>query len=367
MWKSESSQSGLSKLNFIQFFAVQQFFRARRASLATLCLVAVCVMLSSAASAQNFSLDASPLSPDAVAPGGTSSTTISVTTDPGFTGTVDLACQVTSSTQSPVDPPVCTVSPATVTPPASASATITTKSDTTTVAYQISVTGTAASTGQVVTTQPQNLTVLSVTQQFTITVTKAVSPSSVSAGSGGQGVVQINPINGYISPGFPNGGVTLSCSTVTPLVTIPPVCSFSYPSGMTSLPVSGTAVSSTITISTFGPVTTGAAAHPRGFPALWLLVPMLSLVSLGSVVGGRPFRKASGLLAVFVISGALLLAPACGSNTTPTTTTPNGVTPNNSYTFTVSGVDANGVISSNTGSTTTANPTVSLTVNTPKN
>jgi hypothetical protein len=256
------------------------------------------------------------------------------------------------------------VSPATVTPPASASATITTKSDTTTVAYQISVTGTAASTGQVVTTQPQNLTVLSVTQQFTITVTKAVSPSSVSAGSGGQGVVQINPINGYVSP---NGGVTLSCSTVTPLVTIPPVCSFSYPSGMTSLPVNGTPVTSTITISTFGPVTTGAVAHPRGFPALWLLVPMLSLVSLGSLVGGKQFRKASGLLAVFVISGALFLAPACGSNTAATTTTPNGVTPNNSYTFTVSGVDANGVISSNTGSTTAANPTVSLTVNTPKN
>ncbi len=36
----------------------------------------------------------------------------------------------------------------------------------------------------------------------------------------------------------------------------------------------------------------------------------------------------------------------------PSTTTPNGVTPNNSYSFTVSGVDANGVVSSNTGSTT---------------
>jgi hypothetical protein len=50
-----------------------------------------------------------------------------------------------------------------------------------------------------------------------------------------------------------------------------------------------------------------------------------------------------------------------------TTTTPNGITPNNAYTFTITGVDANGVISSNTGTTTSVNPTVSLTVNTPKN
>jgi hypothetical protein len=91
---------------------------------------------------------------------------------------------------------------------------------------------------------------------------------------------------------------------------------------------------------------------------------MLALVGLGAAVGGKRSRKAWGLLALFVMSGALCLTPACG-NSTPSTTTPNGVTPNNSYTFTVSGVDANGVISSNTGSTTTANPTVSLTVNTP--
>jgi hypothetical protein len=54
-------------------------------------------------------------------------------------------------------------------------------------------------------------------------------------------------------------------------------------------------------------------------------------------------------------------------NTTTTTTTPNGVTPNNTYTFTVVGVDADGVISSNTTSTTSANPTVTLTVTSPKN
>jgi hypothetical protein len=329
------------------------------AGIAFLCLFATFLTLP--ASAQTFTLTADPLSFDAVPPTGVSSANITVGALNGFLGTVNLSCQV-----SPVltNGPSCTVSPASVTAPASASATITTQADTPTVAYSITITGTAPSTGQTASTQPESLTVLAVTPQFTITVQKAVVPSSVPAGSGGEGTITVTPINGYQSPGYPTGGVTLSCTTITPLVIIPPVCSFSYPNGQTSLPVNGTPATSTITISSYGPVTTGAVAHPRGFPALWLPVPMLALVGLGAAASGKRTRKAWGLLAFFVISGALFLAPACG-NSTPTTTTPNGVTPNNTYTFTVTGVDADGVIASNTGSTTSTNPTVSLTVNTP--
>ena len=353
---SKTTQSQSSKYSFR--------IRTVHAAITALCLLAALLALPSA-SAQTFTIVADPLSPNAVSPGGTSSSNITVGSDSGFTGTVDLACTVTSTTQTIVDIPLCTVSPTSVTAPAIASATITTQSDTTTVAYTITITGTAPSTSQTASTLPQNLTVLSVSPQFTITVEKPVAPSSVPAGSGGEGVITINPINGYQSPGYPSSGIILSCSTITPLVTIPPVCSFSYPSGLTSLPVNGVPVTSTITISTFGPVTTGAAAHPRGFPALWLPVPMLALVGVGAAVGGKRSRKAWGLLALFVMSGALCLTPACG-NSTPSTTTPNGVTPNNSYTFTVTGEDANGVVSSNTSSTTTSGPTVSLTVSTPK-
>ncbi len=92
---------------------------------------------------------------------------------------------------------------------------------------------------------------------------------------------------------------------------------------------------------------------------------MLALAGLGAAVGGKKSRKACGLLAVFVIGGALCLMPACG-NTSNQTTTPNGITPNNTYSFVVSGVDTDGVISSN-GGTTTTNPTVSLTVTSPTN
>jgi hypothetical protein len=203
------------------------------------------------------------------------------------------------------------------------------------------------------------MTVLAVTPQFTITIAKAVVPNSVAAGSGGQGVVNINPINGYASPaGTP--GVTLSCASITPLVTIPPVCSFNP----ANVVVTGTVATSTLTISTFGPVTKSAIAHPRTFYAAWMPWPMLALVGFGAAVGGKRSRKAWGMLALFVVSGALFLMPACSSSNPTAATSPNGVTPNNTYTFTVTGVDSNGVVSSNT-STTSAKPTVSLTVTSP--
>jgi hypothetical protein len=96
-------------------------------------------------------------------------------------------------------------------------------------------------------------------------------------------------------------------------------------------------------------------------------MPMFAFAGLDTAVGGKKSRKAWGLVTLFVMSGTLFLTPACDSNSTTSTTTPNKVTPNNAYTFTITGVDANGVISSNTGTTTSVNPTVSLTVNTPKN
>jgi hypothetical protein len=346
---SQSLKSKASKSNPL----LSKFIlRTGHSGIAALCLWAALLTLAAPALAQNFTLDAAAFSPDAVQPGGTSSSNITVGAAGGFSGTVTLGCAVAPTNLT--DTPACVVSPATVTPPASASATITTQGPTSTGSYSITITGTASTGTQ--TTPPLALTVLAVTPQFTISVQKAVAPSSVPAGNGGEGTVTINPINGYISP---STGVTLSCGTISPLVTIPPVCSFNPP----TLVVTGTPISSTLTISTFGPVTTGSVAAPRSFYALWLPVPMLALVGLGVAAGGKRSRKAWGVLTLFVISGVLFLTPACGSNTGTSTTTPNGVTPNNTYTFTLMGVDSDGVVSSNTGTTST-NPTVSLTVTT---
>jgi len=345
MLKSESLKSRLKS-------------RTVRANLLLFCLLTTFLTVLPLASGQapDFTLQmASFPPPAAIDPGGEAAANITVGTVNGFTGSVDLTCQVTSQTTAPV-PPVCVVSPASVQPSGGATVTVTSTGSTTPLEYAITVTGTGPTTTHIA--PPQNLTVLPVSPLFTITVGTAVVPSSVPAGSGGQGVININPINGYSTPSG-SAGVTLSCASITPLVTIPPVCSFNPQ----PVVVNGV-TTSTLTINTSGPVTTGTNAHPRGFYALWVPLPMLALVGLGAAMGGKRSRKAWGLLALFVVSGSLLLMPACGNSNGTSTSTPNGVTPANSYSFTVQGVDAEGNISSNT-STTGVNPTVSLTVTAP--
>lgn len=325
------------------------------------CLFALFLVFVPAALAQGtseFDLSTTSLDPVAIAPGGTSSSTITVTPATGFSGTVSLACQV-AATQPTTSTPVCSVSPTPVTPPATATVTITSTAQTTTVGYSVTITGTGPTT--TFSAPPLQLTVLAVTPQFTITVLDAVAPSSVPAGSGGEGMVSVNPINGYVGP---SGGITLYCNSITPLVTIPPVCSFSYPGNGNSLMLGANPESATLTISTFGPVTTGAAVRPRSFYALWLSIPLLGFVVVGAALGGKRTRKAAGILALFVVSAGFLLLPSCSSTTATSTTTPDGVTPANTYTFTIVGIDSNGVISSNAGTATSAT-TVTLTVTEP--
>jgi hypothetical protein len=210
----------------------------------------------------------------------------------------------------------------------------------------------------------QAITMLAVNPTFTITIQTAVLPKTVTAGNGAVGTISVNPVFGY------TGFVTLSCASVTPLVTIPPQCVFNYPSGQScpgaasgaGICVSGAPVPLNVTINTFGPISTTQLIRPRSFYALWLPLPMLLLTGLGAATGGKRSRKAWGILALFILSGSLLLLPACGDNLVPSKITPNGVTPNDAYTFTLMGVDQNGNVSSNTGTANTA-PTISLTVN----
>jgi len=334
---------------------------------AVLCILAASPF-ASAQGTTEFTMTPGALNPSAISPGGSSSSNIVVSALNGFTGSVNLTCQVTAvSNQVTTDTPVCTVSPPSVKPPASATATITSQTQTTTIGYNVSITGTTA-TPTTYTAPSMLLTLLAVTPQFTITVQTPIAPSSIPAGNAAQGVVNINPSNGYSSPVDPsnpttNYGVYLSCASVTPLVTIPPTCTFNPPHPA----VIGAMASSTITISTFGPIPTAGIAHPRLFYAFWIPVPLLALVGFGVTTGKRS-RKAWALLSLFVLSGAVLLLPSCSTPVgTLRTTTPNGITPANTYTFTLFGVDIDGVVSSNTGSSSgNAGPTLSLTVTAPK-
>jgi hypothetical protein len=313
-----------------------------------LSLVAL-LCLGVAAQAQSFSISMPAFKPSSVNPGGNTATSLTIDTAGGFTGNVALSCSITPAP--PNGNQGCTVSPSTVTPPSGASVTITTAYTGGTwppASYAVTITGTA---GTEVETASRSVAVLSVSPAFNITVGTAVTPASVPAGSSSNGVVNINPLNGYA------GMVTLSCATVTPLVVSPPVCSFS-PSTVT---VNGTLATSTITISTTGPNNrAGTSNRRRGIYALWLPLP-LALVGVGAV-GARRRARVWMMLGLLSLAG-LMLIPACGSTTTTTTTgsTSNTITPNNTYTFTVTGVDQLGVGATSSGTTTS---TVTLTVTT---
>src|ERR1700758_2265563 len=185
-----------------------------------LCLLLFASVLPALA-ATDFTLTTLPLNPNAVVPGEVSSTNITVVPavqGGTISGPVSLTCTVT-----PVVPitsqyfPVCTVSPASLSTSGGASATITTVAPTPTtpgtptIGYNITVTGTDASGS--LTSQPLTLTVLSVVPQFTISVQTALQPTSVPAGSGAQGIISINPSNGYQTP---HGVyIKLYCNSIT--------------------------------------------------------------------------------------------------------------------------------------------------------
>jgi hypothetical protein len=339
-----------------------KFSRVHRIVPVVCVVVAVMGMLSPAVG-QSFTLTMGKFQPaSSVNPGAEATSNVTINPDTTFTSPVDLSCAVTT-TSVVTTYPVCTVSQSTVTPPGSASAVVTTYDPTaattaTPASYTVTVTGTSGSITQ---TASLTFTVLAVTADFTITVTGAIAPNSVPAGSGAQATVSVNPLNGYV------GVVTLACSSISPVTFNPPVCTFTYPNGQLGLPVNATATTTTLTINTLGPPLPGSAvAHRRAFYAFWLPVPMLALLGVGAAAGGRRSRKALGLLAVFVVAASLLLTPACGNSSSSTTTPNNGITPANTYTFTLTGVDQNGAVSSNTG-TTNVSPTVALTVTAPTN
>lgn len=332
--------------------------RAARWIGAASCLFVVFSLLSSAA-AQDFTLQMQNFVPIAMIPGGQATATILLDPNTTFGSAVDLSCNVTTTVQN-ANPPSCVVSPTAVTPPGSATAIVSSLgvngSGATSGSYTVTITGTG---GGLTHTASKDVAVLTVTAQFTITVTAVAAPSSVPAGSGAQATISVNPISNY------TGVVTLSCSSISPVVPNPPQCSFAYPTGNNGLPVNNVPATSILTISTVGPPKATVSRVSSRLFALWMPLPMLALLGIGAA-GGKRSRKACGLFAVFVLAGSFLLLPACGNsnNNSSTTTTSTTETPANTYVFTLSGVDQNGVISSNTGTTNTA-PTVSLTVTKP--
>jgi hypothetical protein len=299
----------------------------------------------------DFYLQVSSPNPAAVDPGVDSGASITLGTTNGFNSAVTLSCAIT-----PVEPangPQCAVSPPTATPPSSPSLTFTTTGLTPPTQYTVTVTGVSGGLTHSVTLNP--ISVLAVSPEYTLAVGTTLSPGTVGAGSGATAVLNITSTDGY------TGAVTPACSSITPVVEPSPVCSFSPP---TVTITDGLVATTTLTISTTGTTSTGttvvtsnkAHARPSFFYALFLPLPFVVIAGLGTAAGGRGKRrrKLLSLLCLFVIVTGLIVLPACSSSNSVN----NGVTtPSNSYTFTVTAYDANGVSASNT------DVTLSLTVN----
>ena len=233
-----------------------------------------------------FTVDASALSPVSVAPGGSATSTITVTATDGFTGSVALTCPTTGLPTGvtclfATNPVIVGASPAT------SLLTISTTAGTPAGSTPIAITGTS---GSVVSSAPVTLVVVAAgSGNFTLTATP--TSQTVSAGASGTSTITINPTGGF------TGTVSLTCS-VAPTASPAPVC---------SLPASAT-TTATLTVST-----TAATAAVRHSSNIFyaMLLPIGGMTLLGVGFGSRR-KKVLGVLLVFLMVSGLLFLAACG-------------------------------------------------------
>jgi hypothetical protein len=314
------------------------------------CIFALLLADAVSLQAQSFTLTPTTLSPAAVDPGGISIAQVSVGGGASV-GSVSFTCTVSSNNSgvSASEYPTCLISPSSVVPNAILSLTVTAGNDTPAGEYSVVVTGTAGS-GPPESTDPIYLNVVDVQQDYTLTVTKTISPGTVSPGGGAQATVTVTPIASY------TGTVTLSCLSVTPTQVGAPYCSFNPPSVDVTSSSGGQSV---LTISTYGTQqTVSELEFPRIFRGFWLALPGLAL--MGASFGGARRKRSLGLFLLLVVAGGFLLLPSCGGPTVTSNNNIGYVTPKDTYTFTLTGVDQNGVAP---GNSTTDQATVILTVN----
>ncbi|MGA2646133.1 MAG: hypothetical protein ABSF15_15580 [Candidatus Sulfotelmatobacter sp.] len=303
------------------------------------------------AAAQDFSLSATAFSPQAgVTPGGQASAGITLSTTDSFTGTVTFICSVAPPSGVTSNLPLCLISPSSAVPNATLSLTVTTVGGVSPGQYIVTVTGTSGAETETATLY---LNVVNVPQNYTLGVSKAISPTTLTAGGIAQATIAVTAIAGY------TGHVTLSCLSITPTVTASPICAFN-PSTVTV--TNGAPPTSVLTVSTYGILQNQANRYaPRIFFAFWFAVPALALAGAGT--SGARRKTLLGLMLLIALAGSLLVLPSCNATSTTSNNNNGLVTPKNTYTFTLTGVDQNGLSPSNTANTTSAQTTVSLTVN----
>jgi len=159
----------------------------------------------------DFTIAASPLSPSAVTPGNSATSTVTVGSVNGFQASVALTCSIAPAT---ANPPTCKYSATSVTPPATSILTVGTTATTSGGNYIITLAGTSGGDAHTVSV---NLTVNA--PDFAVAAT-AFTPPAVTPGNSATSTVSVTALNGF------NSAVTLTCA-VTPVKTNGPTCAVS--------------------------------------------------------------------------------------------------------------------------------------------
>ncbi len=297
----------------------------------------------------SFSLTGTAVS---LAAGDSGASTIMVTPQDGFTGTVPLTCTVTGPTGA-VSPPTCGTASATITGTAAVTAPlpISTTASTTAGSYSVVVTGT---NGSIVETTTIAVAVVPTAQTFTLTP----PPAAVTiASQGGTGTTTLTVTPG--ASGFA-GTVSFTCTVATAPsgASEDPTCSAASVTSTGTTPVM-----TTLTFNTTAQTASLEAPLKGGLPGLYSVgggVAMAALLFFG--VTGRRRRSALGKLRILSLAlfFALLAGAAmgCGSGGGGSTG-PTGGTTTGTYTYNVM---ATGTASGAT-TATTASATVTVTVN----
>jgi hypothetical protein len=286
-------------------------------------LVLALAFSGSTAGAASYTLSAAPSSLSMV-PGSAGTSTITLSPASGFTGSVSLAATglpggVTASFN-PIS--ISSTSP-TSTLTLTASGTAATGSTT------VTITGTSGSLTQTTTVG------VTVTSGASYSLSAgAASPSSISPGGTSTSTITVTPANGY------TGTVSLACSVASSGASsaAQATCSF----GNTSpVAITNGAVKATMTFS--APATSAQVMHTSNTSyALMLPISGLLLIGLGLGSTGTGKNRLFGLVLFGAALAGLSVLSACGGQSSAGTGTSAAT-----YTVTITGTDANGVIQSN--------------------
>lgn len=265
----------------------------------------------------DFQISATAASPTSIAPGGSATSTVTITSLNGFNSAVALTCNSGNSNVT------CSLNPSSVTPAENSNATSSLTVNATTLAAVGNYTVTLfATSGNDVHSTSVTVKVSTAAPDFSITPSSGSSTSqTISAGQTANFTLDFTSVGSFA------GTVNLSCA-ITPVLTPAPTCTLSS----SSVQISGSGTQTvTIKVGTTAPVSSGTAFRtgipPAMQPLLWTFV----LLGSGALLAGT--RRCRLVLAK-PVTLLIVFSMACGGSSSSTTHTTPG-TPAGTYTATI--------------------------------